>query len=414
MRFISSKNKIKRLVLFGCSVFCLLSVAASSFSVYAYAPRKDNRFVIGRNLAGPNDLFLDDFSLYEEGEEPQNYVTHENNGSIETTTYKDKKGNEGIALCLSDELGGDSYSGVYMTKEVAPKGNSLVFKMRFMVEKTEDMYLGLRFGFTKGSNFVARYDVFGLSGSYNGRLYSVSGNNKMTPLGWEKLVPGEWYTISAALNMETGSHVVRVESDAMPLTFYSSSIPLVEGNADYSVDGITIETNQYSGKLYIDYLKVEAGDDLSAGERVRPMPIDPAITATPVTRPVPFRNNVCLNGEYQYFTENPVLTNGDLLVSVAGAFRAFDLVPIAENNGLGAKCGGLEVWLEAESAQAKVNGKTVALDAKVTAIDGKYFVPLGSLARAMGFETIWNSDEKVMYITGSETYKAVSAQGENN
>ena len=345
--------------------------------------------------------FYDSFTEYIWFLSLKGYKTSTAAGSIKTTSYTDKNGNNGIALCMNDTYGGDNYSGVSIKKSFdTGSKNSVMFKMKFMVEKTEDLYGGLRFGLTKGSNFVTRYDVLGLSGSYNGRLYSIDAKNAATPLGWEKLVPKEWYTLTAVLNVEDGSHSVKVESDSMAVPFYSSFVPLTVSGNDFSVDGIHIETNQYTGKCYIEYIDVKADDNLDIGEKPRPEPIPAPITQAPYMRPVPYRNNVCVNGEYQYFTDNPIIEDDDLVVSVAGAFRALDLIPVSGGDGLVAQTENYTVALKNNSNELRLNNNTLILETKVRELDDKPHIAIGNMAELMGFEVSWNSEEKILYIDG--------------
>lgn len=381
--------------------FCIGTFLFSALPANAFAPRVDRRNEIIRNLAGPNDLFCDDFSLYSMGEKPIGYTISQQYGTIETAQYKDKFGNKNVSLRLSDTYAGSAYVGVDMLKNVSVGSyDTVLLRMKFMVEKTEDMYCGLRFGFMKNGQYVTRYDVFGLSAPYNGGLYAVHADNNFTSLSNGTLVPGEWYTVVAALNVKNGSHAVRVESEVLKTPFYSTTVPLNTNQTDYSVDTFHFGTNQYSGKYYIDYIKVEVGNGLDIGDRPRPEPIIPLTIAAPIMREVPFRNNVCIDGKYKYFTTNPRPVDGDLIVSVEGAFRAFGLITEPDSEGLVAKNDKISVKLEKNSNKLILNGEVHSMDTSVSDYLGKPHISIGKFAKALGYEFNWNEELKVLNIIG--------------
>mgnify|MGYP001469428605 CR=1 FL=1 len=178
-----------------------------------------------------------------------------------------------------------------------------------------------------------------------------------------------------------------------------------------SVNNLFIECRQYDASYFFDYMRVEAGKDLTIElpqiERVRPTPIDPPVSKTPVMRAVPWRNNVMYQGEYFYFATPLAWSGEDLMANVVEAFRVFGMRTESDGVVYNGMRNDMTVSIKLGSDIATVNEQELKMSKSVAVQNGKPVISLQVLAAVIGLNTEWNVDEKTLYITSHE-----NAEGE--
>ena len=113
---------------------------------------------------------------------------------------------------------------------------------------------------------------------------------------------------------------------------------------------------------------------------------------------------VFFDGEPLSFTPAPIRQNGVTLVSMRPIFNAFGakVTWVSETRTVFAVKGTMNVSLQADSRQAVVNGRTVALEVPARLVDNVMMVPLRLVAVAFGAQVRWEPETGAVFIESAE------------
>jgi hypothetical protein len=122
---------------------------------------------------------------------------------------------------------------------------------------------------------------------------------------------------------------------------------------------------------------------------------------------------VFINGQQQYFQQEPFIENGSTLVPFRPIFEALG-VSIDWNDETktitGTK-GSLTVKLTIESDKAVVNGALTNLAVAPRIVEGSTFVPLRFVGEATGYDVSWDTITSSVRITDTATLYPIRNQG---
>lgn len=345
------KFKHKKIALIACM---LIGVFLSSSPCFALKLRVDNRVREGRDLSSQNDLFLADFSKLTEGELPDGYTIYADSASAVTTEKTEVlNGKKSNVLILSDNTGGTATGNTYIKRSFSPvsKGE-IAMEFRFKIEGEDRFAAGMYF--TSGGSWATRMTVRNDTGNFDFMPSGTYSNGTFKK--------GVWNTVRVVVNLDTKlARVMCTIHDEKESTIYRDNQSLWS-SVSY-IDGITFETRNLTGKMFIDYFKVETGTalEIKVPDFKRPEPEEAPISAAPVMRPVPKRINIFVDEEVMYFDAAPVERDGEIYSDRLHVLRAFGQIP---------KAG--ESWSE--------------------------LVSVNRIAEELGYEVQYKPEEKKMYI----------------
>ena len=115
-----------------------------------------------------------------------------------------------------------------------------------------------------------------------------------------------------------------------------------------------------------------------------------------------FENNisVILNGNELSFDQPPYIENGTTRVPMRGIFESIGATVEYDSatKTITARKGSTVIELAIGLSTAKINGKTVTLNASVTNKNGRTMVPLRFVSEAFGAEVAWDGENRVISI----------------
>lgn len=338
------------------------------------------------------ELFGVDFSLFEPGDMPDGYNKIIASGCTLTTEltegYDGKKIN---ALVFEDNIGDSSTlnTAFYRNFDKITNGE-ISMEFRFKVEGEPGFAAGMYL--RSNGSWVSRIAV-----RNDNRRFDYIPDGYLSE--YKEIVHGKWYKVKVVINMDNGRARVFCESDALSLGYVYAENLALSYDAD-SIDSMMFETRNLTGKLYIDYFKVEAGKNfkIEVPEFVHPEPEEAPICAAPVMRRVPECININVNGTYMYFATKPYREGENIMVTTQGAFRAFGFVPDVMS-GLTAKKNGTLIEIMPDSNIISINCVEKELLIPVTKKDGNYVISMNELADVLGYDSEYVKQELSLYIT---------------
>lgn len=110
--------------------------------------------------------------------------------------------------------------------------------------------------------------------------------------------------------------------------------------------------------------------------------------------------SVILNGNELSFDQQPYIENGTTRVPMRGIFESLGATVEYDSatKTITARKGGTVIELTTGSSTAKINGKTVTLNASATNKNGRTMVPLRFVSEAFGAEVAWDGENGVINI----------------
>ena len=124
------------------------------------------------------------------------------------------------------------------------------------------------------------------------------------------------------------------------------------------------------------------------------------IVKDPVPSAVPGRINITLNGEYQYFYDKPVNSEGRILLPFRELFEFFslDVSWDDETKTATARNEEKEIKITVDKLSAYVDGEEKTLDVPAKIINSKTYAPMRFVAEALGYKVDWNQKEQTVML----------------
>lgn len=124
------------------------------------------------------------------------------------------------------------------------------------------------------------------------------------------------------------------------------------------------------------------------------------IVDDPVPNAVPGRINIKLDGEFEYFYEKPILTNGRVFLPFRELFEFFGLSVKWDNETMTAvaKNDETEIKITVDSTTAYVNGNQTLLDVPAFLEGGKTYAPLRFVTESLGYTVGWDDRSQIVNI----------------
>jgi len=124
------------------------------------------------------------------------------------------------------------------------------------------------------------------------------------------------------------------------------------------------------------------------------------IVEDPKPYAVPDRINITLNGEYQYFYDKPINSEGRILLPFRELFEFFSLEVSWDNETKTATARNeeKEIKITTGDKTAYVNDEEKKLDVTARIIDSKTYVPMRFVAEALGYSVDWNQQKQTVIL----------------
>lgn len=354
-----------------------------------------------RDITSKYDVFCMDYSKMMPGGE----TGFTANNLVKITTTTGLNGKEQSALCVEDNVAGDAYSGTKIQKNFTGVSKGIIsFETQFKFEKRTDPFQALAFCLRSGTKQACRFMVRGAGDGY--LLISDEAGKTFNYEGTTKFQPGVWYTLRVEVNLDALILQTELTIHRPDGKYYTNKdeLPLhntfVPGSA---VDNFFIETRQYDGFLYFDYIKVEKDSPWTdfGAKKPKPKPIEFTTVPVPGQRLVPGITNVSYNGEYMYFTQAPKFEGDDLVVTLRNAIKALGFKFSYDNGKYVGTKGESVIEVTPGSTKVKYNGKDYTIG-KAPTTERIPMVSLTDLAEVIGANCSYDSVNNVYVISDEE------------
>ena len=354
-----------------------------------------------RDITSKYDVFCIDYSKLKAGDDTG--FTANKLATVTTTTGP--SGKEQTALCVEDDVAGDGYSGTKIQKNFAGIKTGIVsFETQFKFEKRTDPFLALAICLRSGSNQACRFMVRGAGDGY--LLITNETGNSFNYEGNTKFQPGVWYTLRVEINLDSQLLQTELTVNRPDGKYYTNKEELPLHNAfkpGMAVDNFYVETRQYDGYLYFDYIKVEKDNPWTDfnSKKPKPKPIEFSTVPVPGQRLVPGITNVSYNGEYMYFTQAPKFEGDDLVVTLRNAIKALGFKYSYDNGKYVGTKGESIIEVTPGSNKVTYNGKAYTIG-KAPTTERIPMVSVTDLAEVIGAKCSYDSANNVYVITDKE------------
>ena len=124
------------------------------------------------------------------------------------------------------------------------------------------------------------------------------------------------------------------------------------------------------------------------------------IVDDPVPSAMPGRINIKLDGEFEYFYEKPILTDGRVLLPFRELFEFFglDVTWDNETQTAVAKNEETEIKITVNDTKTYVNGKEKILDVPALLTGGRTYIPVRFVAESLGYTVGWDNRNQIVNI----------------
>lgn len=354
-----------------------------------------------RNIATEYDVFCMDYSKMLPGDD----TGFTSNALAKVTTTTGLNGKDQSALCVEDNVPGDAYSGTKIQKNFTGINKGIVaVETQFKFEKRTDPFQALALCLRSGTNQACRFMVRGAGDGY--LLISNETGNTFNYEGKTKFQPGVWYTLRIEINLDAQILQTELTIHRPDGKYYTCKDELPLHNTfkpGMAIDNFFIETRQYDGYLFFDYIRVEKGcpwTDFNS-RKPRPEPIPLPLVPVPGQRLVPGITNVSYNGEYMFFTKAPEFDGDDLMVTLRNAIKALGFKYSYKDGAYIGTKGEDVIEVTPGSNKVKYNGKTVNIG-KAPTTERIPMVSLTDLAEVIGADCSYDEANNVYVITDKE------------
>ena len=123
------------------------------------------------------------------------------------------------------------------------------------------------------------------------------------------------------------------------------------------------------------------------------------IISIPGTTPTTKRTNINVNGIYKYTTQDPYVSNGEVMVTAKNLATFLGLGYYRTESGYKLTKDGKTFEIAGAGTDAKVNGANVTLPASAKVDGFQIFVPASAVAQCFGYEYSYDAAADTAYIT---------------
>ena len=384
--------KLKKLV----SIIAAISVIAASSTGFAATWRHSRKGEVKLpSRAGKNDYYYQDFTGVEPGVLPAGMIGSSNSNGTHSTEITDIGGVEKNCYVLED-LSHEKGKGSTTSSSIALNNlKGLVgVDIRFKYEKT---------GESNWSSFVIEYHApEGLSS----RMYcsSASGGLNFNNSGLSgKIVPGNWYTLKCILDYDLQIMDCELLDEANKTSKQVIQGSLYADTEFTCLSSIKFRSSEYGGKWYTDYIRVYKPE----GHMEEPEftgkkgSADPDLIPGPKSLAIKGRTNIMLNGRYKFTTKAPKVSGDQVLVTAKNVASFFNLAYSVTDKEEIIKGDNIEFTVAKDGSGIKMNSSAMKLSAFCVAEGKEIFIPIGDIAKELGYSYSYDAASDVVTLTAS-------------
>lgn len=391
--------KLKKLV----SIIAAISVIAASSTGFAATWRHSRK---GQakfpDRGGKNDYFYEDFSGAEPGTMPAGVTGGSNANGYITTEVTDIGGGV-MKNCfkLVDEshatgVGSTPSSTINLSNYKGMVGIDVRFK--YVPTSDESLWSSFVIAWYSPEGMVSRTVCASGNGAINFN-YGGQDSTKVTPGAVEH---NTWYTMKTIIDfdeklmdMEFTNDTTKVFKQVLDAQFYSAG-------TFSNLSKIDFRSSEYGGSWYVDYIRVykategfeEKVPDVKKGSA------EPNKVPGPKTSAVAGRTNILMDGRYKFTTKAPKVADGNVLVTAKNVASFFNLAYEATSEGEIIKTDSAKYTVTADGI--KKDASPMKLSAKPVKDGAEIFIPIGDIAKELGYEYSYDASANVATITTEE------------
>ena len=396
--------KLKRLV----SMVAAVAIVAASSTAFAATFRhsKKNQVVIP-DRSSKGDYYYEDFTGVEPGNLPTGVTGGSNSNGYFTTEVTDiGKGINKNCFLLVDEshatgVGSTPYSTINLKNYKGKVGIEVRFK--YVPTSSE----------SKWSSFVmALYSPEGMfhrtvCASANGTLGFNYGGNDSQSLTMGAIGHDTWYTLNTVVDFDEQLMNAQFRDEGNSKTKMLEDVMFYENKTFDGLSKIDFRSSEYGGKWYVDYVRVyKVGDDFEFPEyedmsanAIKKGSAEPAKVPAPINDAIAGRTNINIDGKYKFTTKAPKVSGSEVLVTAKNVASFFNLAYSITDKGEVIKGDDVEFVVAKDGSGIKNGSSATKLSAKCVADSNQVFIPIGDIAKELGYTYTYDSASNTAVIT---------------
>lgn len=388
--------KLKRFV----GILAAVAIIASSSTGFAATWRHSRKGQAKLpDRGGKNDYFYEDFSGTEPGTLPAGMTGGSNSNGYITTEVTDIGG--GVMKNCFKLVDESHETGVGSTPSSVinlPNYKGLVgIDIRFKYVPTSDESLWSSF-------VIAWYSPEGMisrtaCASGGGAIHFNYGGQDSTKVTPENVKHDNWYTLRAIVDFDLALMDAEFTDDGTNQTTQLLDKQFYSAGTFSNLSKIDFRSSEYGGSWYIDYIKV-----YKASERfeekipdVKKGSAEPDKVPGPKSVATRGRTNIVMDGKYKFTTKAPKVTDGNVLVTAKNVASFFNLAYAVTDSGEVIKTDSAEYTVTEDGI--KKDSSAMMLSASPVKDGAEIFIPIGDIAKELGYEYSYDAAANVATIT---------------
>lgn len=388
--------KLKRFV----GVLAAIAVIASSSTGLAATWRHSRKGQAKLpDRGGKNDYYYQDFSNVESGTLPAGISGGSNSNGYITTEVTDIGG--GVMKNCFKLVDESHETGVGSTPSSVinlPNYKGLVgidIRFKYVPTSDESLWSSFVIAWYSPEGMISRTACASGSGAINFN-YGGQDSTKVTP---ENVKHDNWYTLRAIVDFDLALMDAEFTDDSTKETMQLLDKQFYSAGTFSNLSKIDFRSSEYGGSWYIDYIRVykategfeEKVLDIKKGSA------EPDKVPGPKTSAVAGRTNILMNGRYKFTTKAPKVADGNVLVTAKNVASFFNLAYAVTDSGEVIKTDSQEYTVTEDGI--KKDSSAMKLSAKPVKDGAEIFIPIGDIAKELGYEYSYDAAANVVTIT---------------
>ena len=227
-------------------------------------------------------------------------------------------------------------------------------------------------------------------------LFRSQDGTKLTP---ENVKHDNWYTLRAVVDFDLALMDAEFTDDSTKETKQLLDKQFYSAGTFSNLSKIDFRSSEYGGSWYIDYIRVykaparfeEKIVDVKKGSA------EPDKVPGPKTYATAGRTNILMDGKYKFTTKAPKVMDGNVLVTAKNVASFFNLAYAVTDSGEVIKTDSQEYTVTEDGI--KKDSSAMKLSAKPVKDGAEIFIPIGDIAKELGYEYSYDATANVVTIT---------------
>ncbi len=386
-------------------IICLLTASLMLTSTVAFgeALRYDyKRMTEAVSNKQANDIVYEDFTSVSPGMLPAAMNVTKSYGFGTTEMHEVKAGVQKNCFRFTDSTHDKEYTGPTATFSTGSQTGLLGVEVRYKYipeETSTYSTFGIQLNGTQG--LISKTVVISADGSTN-LNYGGLGD---TILEKGRITNNAWYTLKYVVDFDNQVMDVMLKNETTGFVNQIIGNSFIEQSTFDNLTNVKFTSSVYGGTWMVDYIRVSREKErMPEYENLNIKKGVPAeLVDGPVSHKLDGKINVNINGIYKATTQKPYLSgNGEVMVYAKNVASMFKMGYYLNGNEVTIRNTKNTFTFAEGSDSAKFGGNVITLSEKCEVKDGKLFVSISDIAKALGYNASYDAENETLLITNGQ------------